>query len=150
MGETPGREGLAAWRAFLEAHARVTAQLERELVAAHGFGLPWYDVLVQLNEAPDRRLRMTELASAVLLSKSGLTRVIDRMLEAGLVQRHADQDDRRGVVVTLTERGWAQLRTAAPTHLEGVQRHFAALLDSDEARVIAAALGRVAERAGVR
>ena len=144
MGATPGREGMAAWRAFLEAHARVTAQLERELMAAHGFGLPWYDVLVQLNEAPERQLRMTELASAVLLSKSGLTRVIDRMLEAGLVERMADRGDRRGVVVTLTAQGLNQLRTAAPTHLEGIQQHFAGLLEGDEAKVLAGALGRVA------
>ncbi len=144
MGETPTANGMAAWRAFLEAHARVTALLEKELLEQHGLALSWYDVLVQLSEAPQRRLRMTELASAVLLSKSGLTRLVDRMVEAGLLDRDADPADRRGVLVSLSDAGLARLREAAPTHLRGVERHFAGALSEREAQLVAAALGRVA------
>lgn len=135
---------MAAWRAFLEAHACVTERLEQELAAEFTLPLPWYDVLVQLQEAEGQRLRMTELAGAVLLSKSGLTRLIDRMLSAGLVEREADPRDRRGIYVCLTEAGYGRLREAAPAHLQGVEEHFARYLSEDEARVIATALGRVA------
>ncbi|MBK8561612.1 MAG: MarR family transcriptional regulator [Dehalococcoidia bacterium] len=87
---------MAAWRTFLTAHARVTALLEDELQRERELPLTWYDVLLHLREAPERRLRMTELAAAVLLSKSGLTRLVDRMYAAGLVNRSPDGDDRRG------------------------------------------------------
>ncbi len=134
---------MAAWRAFLEAHARVTERLEQELEAEFTLPLPWYDVLVQLQEADEQRLRMTELAGAVLLSKSGLTRLIDRMLSAGLVARAPDPSDRRGIYVCLTEAGFERLREAAPCHLRGVEQHFTRFLSEDEARTIARALQRI-------
>jgi DNA-binding MarR family transcriptional regulator len=146
MPKTPTAAGMTAWRAFLEAHARVTAELERELVRAHGLGLGWYDVLVQLSEAPGGQLRMTELAAAVLLSKSGLTRQVDRMLMAGLVAREADPADRRGVLVSLTDAGLRRLREAAPTHLRGIQQHFASALSESEAFALAGLLERVGRR----
>jgi DNA-binding MarR family transcriptional regulator len=142
--KTDPRVAMAAWRAFLEAHAHITERLEQELQAAHGLSLPWYDVLVQLNEAPGRRLRMTELAAAVLLSKSGLTRLVDRMLSAGLVGREPDPGDRRGIYVCLTDAGLERLRDAAPTHLRGIERHFTTLLKPHEAATIAEALDRIA------
>lgn len=144
MKSAPTAAGLAAWRAFLEAHARVTARLERELQAGHGLSLAWYDVLVQLNEAPGHCLRMTELAGGVLLSKSGLTRLVDRMVAGGLVERAHDATDRRGVVVSLSGAGLARLRETAPTHLRGVQEHFAGCLSETEASTLALALGRIA------
>lgn len=119
-------------------------KLERELQAEQALPLAWYDVLVQLEEAPGNRLRMTELAGAVLLSKSGLTRLIDRMLAAGLVDRSLDPDDRRGVFVSLRDAGLERLREAAPTHMRGIQEHFARHLGEAEARTLAAALGRIA------
>lgn len=144
MNSAPNSAGLGAWRTFLEAHSRVTTRLERELQAEHELPLAWYDVLVQLNEAPAHRLRMTELADAVLLSKSGLTRLIDRMLADGLVDRSLDRDDLRGVFVSLSEAGLERLREAAPTHMRGIQEHFAAHLSEAETRTLAAALGRIA------
>jgi DNA-binding MarR family transcriptional regulator len=144
VAATDPRIAMAAWRAFLEAHAHITELLEQELQAEHHLSLPWYDVLVQLNEVPDRRLRMTELAAAVLLSKSGLTRLVDRMLSAGLVDREADPGDRRGIYVCLTDAGLQRLREAAPTHLRGIQEHFGSRLSIDEASTIADALGRLA------
>lgn len=139
--------GLAAWRAFLEAHARVGEVLTRELKDTEGLPLAWYDVMVQLSEAPGHRLRMQELADAVLLSKSGLTRLVDRMEEAGLVHRAKCPDDRRGTLAELTEHGYTRLRETAPTHLKGVKHHFVDELTDEEAEVLEAALGRIAERA---
>jgi DNA-binding MarR family transcriptional regulator len=138
---------LAAWRAFLETHARTVELLSRELREEEGLPLAWYDVLVHLNEAPDRRLRMQELADAVLLSKSGLTRLVDRMERDGLVRRSACPDDRRGTFAELTPGGYARLRDTAPTHLRGVARHFAAHLDDDEARQLEALLRRIGDAA---
>jgi DNA-binding MarR family transcriptional regulator len=135
---------MTAWRTFLEAHARVATRLERDLVAAHGISLAWYDVLVQLGEAPHNRLRMRELAAAVLLSRSGLTRLVDRMDAGGLVTRSPAPDDRRGVYVTLTDAGRARLREAAPTHLDGVRRYFAEPLSTRDMAAIARALDRIA------
>ena len=136
---------LAAWRTFLEAHARVIEVLSRELRERTDLPLSWYDVLVHLSEAPDGQLRMQELADAVLLSKSGLTRLIDRMQRDGLVTRSACPDDRRGTFAQLTTEGRDRLRNAAPTHLQGVREHFADLFDDDEARQLDALLRRVAQ-----
>jgi DNA-binding MarR family transcriptional regulator len=136
------REELAAWRSFLRAHARITRALEAELVAEQRLSLAAYDVLVQLAEAPQRRLRMTELADAVLLSRSGVTRLVDRLERAGLVARAPVESDGRGVAAQLTEAGLERLRVAARTHLAGVARHFADRLDADDL----AALDRISRR----
>lgn len=136
---------LRAWRAFLEAHARMMDVLTRELRDEDGLPLAWYDVLVHLSEAPERRLRMQELASAILLSKSGLTRLIDRMEDEGLVVRAVCPEDRRGTFAMLTDQGLARLEAAYPVHLAGVTEHFAAHLDPQEATLLACVLGRIAD-----
>lgn len=141
-----GEPQLVAWRAFLEAHARTTEVLARELKDQTGLPLAWYDVLVQLHEAEGHRRRMQELAQEVLLSKSGLTRLVDRMERAGLVRRQACSEDRRGTFAELTPDGVAALRRTAPTHLRGVAEHFARHLDAREAELLAELLGRVAAR----
>ena len=110
----PTREQLASWRTFLRAHALVIRALENELV-----------------EAPGHRLRMTELADAVLLSRAGGTRLVDRLEKAGLVSRCRVAGDGRGVAAQLTEAGVNRLRTASRTHLTGVMRHFVDPLDDD-------------------
>lgn len=132
----PDRDQLVAWRSFLRAHATITRVLESELVAEQDLSLAAYDVLVQLAEAPGRRLRMTELADAVLLSRSGVTRLVDRMERAGLVARNRVAGDGRGVAAELTEQGFQRLRTASRTHLAGVLRHFVARLDHDDLRAL--------------
>lgn len=136
---------LAAWRAFLEIHARITDVLAQELKAAHDLPLTWYDVLVQLSEAPDGQLRMQELADAVLLSKSGLTRLVDRMEQEGYVERVACDDDRRGTYAQLTASGRATLERCAPAHISGVARHFGDLIDEDELAVVRDVLVRIAD-----
>lgn len=138
---------LAAWRSLLEAHARTTELLAAELREEHDLPLAWYDVLLHLNEAPDRRLRMQELAGRVLLSKSGLTRLIDRMEREGLVIRAACPSDRRGTFAELTSTGHERLRETAPTHLRGVREHVADLLDDDEAATLERLLRRIADAA---
>lgn len=120
---------LASWRSFLRAHATITKTLEAELEIEQRLSLAAYDVLVQLSEAPGRRLRMTELADAVLLSRSGVTRLVDRLEKVGLVSRSRVADDGRGVAAELTDQGLSRLRVAATTHLRGVRQHFAERLD---------------------
>lgn len=136
---------LGAWRAFLEAYSHITDVLARELRDEEELPLTWYDVLVHLSEAPEQRLRMQDLANAILLSKSGLTRLVDRMQKAGLVERETCSSDKRGTFANLTDQGMATLRAAAPTHVRGVDEHFASLLDDEEAVVLERILQRLVE-----
>jgi len=133
---------LDVWRHFLVAHAALVDVLERELQEAHGLPLAWYDVLVQLNAAGGRR-RMGDLAESVLISRSGLTRLVDRMEEAGLVRRARVPGDKRGSEAVLTAEGRSALRTAAPTHLRGIEEHFSRHLNPQEVRAMREALGRI-------
>jgi DNA-binding MarR family transcriptional regulator len=119
--------------------------LETELVAEHPITLGAYDVLVQLAEAPERRLRMAELADAVLLSRSGVTRLVDRLEVAGMVTRERFGGDGRGVVAVLTAKGVDTLRQAARTHLPGVVRHFVDHLNADELASFGEMCSRLAE-----
>lgn len=135
---------IGVWRTFLRAHASTVRDLERELADGTGMPLVWYDVLLQLAEAPQRRLRMAELADRVLLSRSGLTRLIDRVQAEGLVRREPSTDDARGTFTVLTDEGLRRLRAAAPTHLAGVQARWLAHFSDDELRALGALLGRVA------
>lgn len=130
----PRPEELASWREFLRAHARLTRQMETDLVTEQHLSLASYDVLVQLAEAPGRRRRMTDLAEALLLSRSGVTRLVARLERIGLVARSRAADDGRGVVAELTDRGLDRLRTASDTHLAGIARHFAGRLTPAQLR----------------
>lgn len=134
---------MAAWRSFLTAHARVIDALTTELEAEQDLPLSWYDVLVQLDEAEDNRLRMQELANLILLSKSGLTRLVDRMTAEGLVSREPCPDDRRGTFVVLTDAGVRRLHEAAPIHLRGVAEHFTDHLTDEDARELAVLMNRI-------
>ena len=135
---------IGVWRTFLRAHATVMRELEREMIAETGLPLPWYDVLLQLAEAPERRLRMAELADRVLLSRSGLTRLIDRLQAEGLVRREPSPDDARGTYTVLTSEGLHRLKGAAPVHLGGIRDHWLAHFSDDELRQLGGWLGRVA------
>ena len=130
---------LEDWRLFLRAHAFVISRLEADLAADGQPGLAVYDVLVQLVGAPGHRLRMTELAQAVLLSRSGLTRLVDRMAALGYVRREPSPGDARGVHAVLTDAGVSVLRRASRTHLRGIGEHVVDRLTGPEL----AALGRV-------
>jgi DNA-binding MarR family transcriptional regulator len=134
---------LATWAAFLRAHARVVRELERELQAEQRMALTDYDVLVQLAAADDRRLRMSELADRLLLSRSGVTRLVDRLVAQGLVTREICDTDRRGQWAALTDAGLDRLRAASPTHLRGVGEHFLDRMSADELASMQAILARL-------
>jgi DNA-binding MarR family transcriptional regulator len=149
-GERLSSGDISVWREFLRAHAVVTRQLEHDLLVEHELPLASYDVLVQLVEAPDRRLRMTELADAVLLSRSGLTRLVDRLEREGLVQREACLTDGRGLYAVLTDAGYERLRAASGTHLRGVQRHFITRLGARDLKTLQRMLDKLLDERTVR
>jgi DNA-binding MarR family transcriptional regulator len=140
----PDELHLAAWVAFLRAHSRLTRVLDAELRDEAGLLLSWYDVLVQLHAAGDR-MRMSELAQSLLLSRSATSRLVDRVERAGYVRREVVEDDARGREVILTDEGLAMLRSAAQVHLRGIAEHFAAHVSDDEARSLAALGERLAD-----
>lgn len=129
---------LAAWRGLLRAHAALMAELDAELEVAHGLPLSSYDVLVNLADAPGRRMRMRDLADAVLLSRSGLTRLVDRLERDGLLTRASCPTDARGAYAVLTDEGRERLIEARPTHRDGVRRRFLSHFEPDELTQLAA------------
>jgi DNA-binding MarR family transcriptional regulator len=134
---------LAAWRGFLRVHASLVRDLDRELEEAHGLPLTHYEVLLHLANAPDNRLRMSDLASSILLSQSGVTRLVDRLERAGHVVRKPCPEDRRVLWAQLTDAGRTRLSEARPTHLAGVRARFLAHFDDSELDDLAAAWERV-------
>jgi DNA-binding MarR family transcriptional regulator len=142
MAEEPVRRGLPAWRALLQAHASLVRQLEVELERETGLTLADFDVLAQLAQAGGE-LRMTELASRALISRSGMTRRIARLVEEGLVRRSRVDADARAVVVALTDAGVARLTETWPVHARGISTLFVARLDDEELAVLEKALEKV-------
>jgi DNA-binding MarR family transcriptional regulator len=134
---------LAVWRVFLRAHASLTRRLEHDLLVEQELPLASYDVLVQLAEAPQRRLRMTDLADRVLLSRSGLTRLVDRLTTEGLVKRQSCPSDARGMFTVLTEAGLSRLRQAAPTHLRGIEDYMTRRLEPAELDALGGLLAKL-------
>jgi DNA-binding MarR family transcriptional regulator len=144
MANAEGPLFLEAWLAFLGAHSRAVSLVSAELEKACGISLAWFDVLFQVNIAPERRLRMHELADVLLLSKSGLTRLIDRIEEAGLVERVAVPGDRRSLHVQLTRDGRQVLRKATVVTRRSIEEHFGSRLRDSELRLLRDSLPRVA------
>lgn len=136
---------MRAWRGYLATHSRLLSLLDTELQATQEIGVPDYGVLVALSEAPDHRLRMSELADRMLLSPSGLTRRIDSLAREGLVERALCPEDRRGTFAVLTGAGLDRLRRAAPQHVRQVRRHFVDRLTRDQLQVLAQAFEGVLE-----
>lgn len=143
MTGRPSRDDVRAWRLILETYDAVVDLLEEDLRREQGLALAWYDVLVQLNEAPKRRLAMNELADAVLISRSGLTRVVDGMQEAGLVERQPSRTDRRVIHVALTDAGERALRSSWPVVRHSLEAHFVGHLRKSDVRALISALTRV-------
>jgi DNA-binding MarR family transcriptional regulator len=134
---------MRAWQALLHAHYEVNGQLDRELREEHDLSLPAYDVLLRLARAPGRALRMTDLAERVMLSPSGLTRLVDRLVSRGLVERRDDPEDGRVALASLTDQGLRLVRRAARTHLRGIREHFTGRLDEGQLKQVAAGLEAV-------
>jgi DNA-binding MarR family transcriptional regulator len=138
----PGGRGEKAWRALLQAQATLIRQLDTDLREHTGLRLADFDVLAQL-AAADGELRMTELAARTLISRSGLTRRVARLVNEGLVRRENATDDGRGVTVALTAAGVARVTETVPVHLRGVSKLFVERLDDHELAVLEAALRKV-------
>ena len=132
-----------AWRTFLTAHAATIDRIERDLAEEGLMPLSWYDVLLALYEAPERRLRMHELARAILVTRGGLTRLVSRIEKAGLLHREPDPADGRGLYAVLTEAGLEALRRTWPTYARGIAEHFGKHLNDEEVEVLGRALRRV-------
>lgn len=140
--------GVAAWRALLLAHSGALRAIEADVHDASDIPLTWYDVLLELNSAPDRRLRMRELSDRVVLSRTRISRVVDAMATAGLVTKQPDDVDARVSWATLTADGRQALRNTAPAYLEAIEQHFTRHLSGAQLRQVANALSRVAEAHG--
>ncbi|WP_026875093.1 MarR family winged helix-turn-helix transcriptional regulator [Jiangella gansuensis] len=136
-------EQFEVWRQFIRVQSRVLRKLEADLLEHHNLPLAWYDVLVRLLEADERRLRMSELADRVMLSPSGLTRLVDRMVDEGLVSRTPAEGDGRGFYAVLTETGYERLRDASGTHLRGVHEYVVGRFDEQELAMLTSLLRRI-------
>ena len=130
-------EELAAWRGFLRVHSAFTKQLDADLLAAHGLSLSGYEVLLHLAESPGGCARMSGIAASVLLSRSGLTRLVDRLERAGLVRREAVEGDARGSNAVITPAGRKAFTAARRTHLAGVRERFLEPLSGADRRTLA-------------
>jgi DNA-binding MarR family transcriptional regulator len=139
---------LRAWRGLLRTHALLVKRLDAELEAEHGLALTSYEVLLHLHHAEGRKMRMCDVADSVLLSRSGLTRLIDRLEREGLVERASCPDDARGAYARLTPAGEAKFRAAQVTHLAGVREHFLEHFGPEELDALGEAWERVAGVAG--
>ena len=144
---SPRDPRLDTWRTFLHAHAQVRRQLERELQAEQSMGLGEYELLLVLAYSHERRLRMSELADTLALSRSGVTRLIDRLEAGSLVRRTSCDTDRRGAWAELTDAGYDRLRDASPTHLRGVAEHFLDRIPPSDLESLRRILDGVVERA---
>lgn len=135
--------GAAAWGGLLKVHAAVAPLIDARLRRDSGMPLSWYDVLLELNAAPDRQLTMSEVAARVTLSRTRISRVIDELVAHGLVERHSHPTDRRSAYAAITKAGRDRLRKAAPVYLASIEREFSSHLSPAEATTIADALWRV-------
>ena len=134
---------LGAWRGFLRAHREVVAHLDEELQRTHDLPLSSYEVLLYLADSEDGRLRMGDLADRLLLSRSGLTRLVDRLERRGLVSRERCEEDARGLFAHITPEGRELFEAARPHHLDGVRRHFLSKLGDAELANLTSAWQRI-------
>lgn len=128
--------GTTTWSMLLRTHAAVVRIIEREVEDATGLPLSWYDVLLELDAAADGRLRMQELAARVVLSRTRVSRLVDEIARAGMVDKQPDPADGRAALAAITERGRAELRAAAPVYLDRIWAHFASHLSRDQLQAI--------------
>jgi len=142
MAEDPD---VAAWRGLLVAHSRLVPAVEADLRAAGQVSLSWYDVLLELNAAPDRRLRMSELGQRVVLSRTRVSRVVGELAAAGLAERQPDEADGRSSFAVITPAGRDALRRAWPVYRQAIGRRVGARLNSQQCRELAALLERAAD-----
>src|ERR1700757_4571102 len=143
MSSTDTRNRLDAWVSFLRAHAAITRQLNADLLNAHGLTLSDYEVLLRLSKAEGSMMRRVDLAESVLLTASGITRLLDGLERSGYVSRAASEQDARVSYAVLTDEGYEKLRSAAPTHVGSIRELFGEQFSSDELETLAELLGRL-------
>jgi DNA-binding MarR family transcriptional regulator len=139
------REHLELWERLVRTHAGIVAQLEAEMESDQDLSLRWYEVMLHLTRAPEGQMRMQDLAAVSLQSKSGLTRLVDRMEAAGLVTRQSCPSDRRGVFAAITPAGRRRFKRAAPLHVRGIERHFGRHLAEGDSSALTSVLERLQE-----
>lgn len=135
--------GILAWSAFLRAYATAVRGVDLEVRRRTGLSLAWYDVLLELSAAPERRLRMQDLGEAVVLSRTRVSRVVNELIAANLVCREPNPVDRRSAYATITTEGARELRRAAPVYLDAIRKYFVAALDRQQVAVVEAAMSAV-------
>ena len=143
MASRSSQEQISVWRSFLEVHSAVIKVLEKELIEDQSFSLTWYDVLTHLSEAPGARMQHQALAGSLLLSRSGVTRLVDRMADAGLVCRESSPEDRRVSYVVMTQPGRDALDRAFPGHMRGIAQHFVQYLEAGDVPLLQGFFSRV-------
>ena len=143
MSKKLSPQHLTAWRLFLTTNARLIAEIDRQMQAAEQIPLNWYDVLIELYEAPDQRLRMSDLAQRVLLTRSGLTRLVDRLENKGYLTREIDPEDRRGFYANISKSGIQAMQQAWRVYAEGIATLFASHLSDEEAALLEAIFTRM-------
>jgi DNA-binding MarR family transcriptional regulator len=134
---------LEAWRSYLQSHASIVRELDAELVAEHGMTARDYEVLLYLAQAPDRKLPMSALAESIMLTRSGITRLVDGLVAGGLIERIACPNDARVSYAQLTDGGYEKLRDAGSTHIASIRRLFLEHFSSEEIDSLASLLGRL-------
>jgi DNA-binding MarR family transcriptional regulator len=134
---------LEAWRSFLQSHASILRALDADLVAEHGMTSRDYEVLLYLSQAPERALGMSALAEATMLTRSGITRLVDGLVSNGLIERVACAKDARVSYAKLTDAGYEKLRSAGCTHIAGIKRMFLEHFTAEEIDALASLLGRL-------
>ena len=143
MADSRRNLSTSAWGAVLQVHAAVVPLLDQRLQAEAGMPLSWYDVLLELAAAPERRLRMTDLGERVVLSRTRVSRMVDEIARAGLVVREPNPQDGRSAYATLTAEGLKRFRRAAPAYVAAIEQHFSSKLDDAELRTLTQLLKRV-------
>ena len=143
VARRPTRARLAVWRSLVGAQASISRTVDAELRAEHELPLEWYLVLLHLWEAPEQHLRMQQLADALVMPPSSLSRLIDRMQERGFVVRHRCEEDGRGLFVALTARGRGRYRRARPTFLRAIHDHFTSHLSETDVVVLRRAFAKI-------
>jgi DNA-binding MarR family transcriptional regulator len=136
-----------AWGSVLRVHAALVPRLDHRLQAESGLSLAWYDVLLELNSAPGRRLRMSDLGERVVLSRTRVSRVVDELARAGLVAREANEDDKRSAYAVMTSEGRRVFRAAAPRYLDAIESEFAAAVPMADLAAVKRVLDAVLQRA---
>ncbi|MGN6791390.1 MAG: MarR family winged helix-turn-helix transcriptional regulator [Streptosporangiaceae bacterium] len=140
------RLAVAAWATLLQVHAALVPSFDELLTRTTGLPLSWYDVLLELVAAPERRLLMGELSQRVVLSRTRVSRIVDELVAAGLVRKESNPQDGRSSYAVMTKEGLARFRAAAPVYVAGIEREFAGSLTDADLTAVAAALSKVLDR----